>query len=186
MRVYLVTGATGAGKSTLVRALRERGHRAVSLDADARLCRWIDAAGHRVERPAAPDADWLAAHRWAWDPARLDEIITAESTRGTAPAVWLCGYAANAAELAGRFDAVFLLDIDLGTMRHRLRHRDSGNDFGRAGATLDAGDTYFREFTAAWRGRAVVTIDATHAPGTVTDHVLTAAGIPPREATRRA
>ncbi|BFU47578.1 hypothetical protein [Krasilnikovia sp. MM14-A1004] len=183
MRLFLVTGATGAGKSTVVRGLRERGHRAISLDADPRLCAWTDAAGRRVERPAAPDAAWLATHRWTWDPLRLDEIVTAETAADAAPAVWLCGYAANAAELADRFDAVFLLDIDLATMRHRLRDR-VGNDFGRAGATLDAADTYYREFTRAWRGRGAVTIDASHDPGSVLARLLTASGVSPRSLRR--
>ncbi|WP_412738736.1 hypothetical protein [Krasilnikovia sp. MM14-A1259] len=171
MLVFLVTGATGAGKSTLVHTLRDRGHRAISLDADPRLCAWTDAAGHRVESPAEPDAAWLSAHRWSWDPSRLDEIIAA----GTGRLMWLCGYAANAAELAGRFDAVFILDIGVETMRHRLRHRAGGNDFGRTEATLGAAEIYFREFTAAWRDRDAVTVDAAGNPQEVTDRVLAAA-----------
>ncbi|RZU51425.1 hypothetical protein EV385_3252 [Krasilnikovia cinnamomea] len=183
MLVFLVTGATGAGKSTVVRGLRDRGHRAISLDADPRLCAWTDAAGRRAVRPAAPDAAWLAAHRWSWDPARLDEIVAAEVAGDAGPAAWLCGYAANAAELADRFDTVFLLDIDLETMRHRLRDR-VGNDFGRAGATAEAADTYYREFTHAWRGRGAVTIDASRDAGAVIAQLLTASGVPPRSLRR--
>src|SRR4051794_23808346 len=101
MLVFLVTGPTGAGKSSVARRLRERGHHAVSLDSDPVLCGWTDAAGGRVVRPAEPDRDWLARHRWTWDPDRLDEII-AEAARGRVDVLWLCGYAANARQLVDR------------------------------------------------------------------------------------
>ena len=114
--VLLVTGVSGAGKSTVARRLSAWGHRALSLDADDRLCSWTDLDGHRVARPEQPDTPWLAAHHWRWDPARLDEIIAQARADGV-ETLWLCGQAANAGELVDRFDAYFLLEIDQATMR---------------------------------------------------------------------
>jgi thymidylate kinase len=156
--VLLVTGVTGSGKSTVARRMAERGHRAVSLDAVPGLCRWTDADGRRVERPADPDAGWLADHRWTWDPARLSAVVA--DHRVGAGAAWLCGYAANAADLGDLFDAVFLLVIDDSTMARRIRHRPGGNDFGRAGDTLLAAAGYATEFLDSWRERDIVAVDA--------------------------
>ena len=174
MLVFLVTGPTGAGKSSVARRLRERGHHAVSLDSDRELCGWTDAAGGRVPGPAEPDRDWLARHRWTWDPDRLDDII-AEAARGRVDVLWLCGYAANARQLVDRFDRVFLLTISRDTMIRRLRGRPEGNDFGRTEETLSAASTYYREFVEEWRQPGTVPIDAGRSLSRVVEELLLAA-----------
>src|SRR6202008_2903309 len=85
-----------------------------------------------AEAPAAPDLTWLARHSWAWDPARLDELI-----RAAAPAtLYVCGGADNALEVADRFTQVFLLEIDEPTMLARVDARQN-NDWGRIGDTRE-------------------------------------------------
>jgi dephospho-CoA kinase len=172
--VFLVTGPTGAGKSSVARRLRRRGYHALSLDSDPRLCAWTDADGHRVVRPAEPDLAWLAVHRWTWDGDRLDEII-ADAARTRVDMLWLCGYAANALTLADRFDRIFLLDIDRDTMIRRLRRRQAGNDFGQTGETLSAASTYYREFMGPWRLHGAMTIDASRDLDRVVEELLLAA-----------
>jgi len=58
--------------------------------------------------PAAPDLAWLDRHGWAWNPARLDELIRAAGAgdRFTSAAARTTSH-----ELAGRFAQVFLLEI---------------------------------------------------------------------------
>lgn len=172
-RVYLVTGVSGAGKTTAARKLRAWGHEAVSLDADPRLCGWVDHSGQRVDRPAAPGAAWLATHRWVWDVTRLDDLVEEIRQRPVTTA-WLCGQAANAIELADRFDAWFLLDIDQQTMRRRIRGDSRGNDFGRVGDTLHAALASHLEFVAAWRRRGAHTVDATQPLDRVVEDLLMA------------
>jgi hypothetical protein len=41
------------------------------------LARSVDAAGNAVEEPDEPNIAWLSQHSWAWNPARLDELIAA-------------------------------------------------------------------------------------------------------------
>jgi hypothetical protein len=117
--VFLATGVSGAGKSTVARRLAAWGLRAISLDADNRLCSWMDVHGHRVVRPEQPDTHWSAAHRWMWAPARLDEIISDARDDGV-ETLWLCGHAANGHELVDRFNACFLQEVDQAKMRHRM------------------------------------------------------------------
>jgi hypothetical protein len=168
---FLVTGVSGAGKSTLARQLLAWGHHAISADGDAALCGWYDSQGLRVTRPAHPDAAWLSGHAWRWDPARLDEIIIEADLAGVAT-LWLCGQAANALELADRFDAVLLLEIDQGTMAGRMRRPERGNDFGRVGDSLDTAVAGFGSFIAAWRRVGALSVDATRDVVTVAEDVL--------------
>ena len=172
--VFLVTGPTGAGKSSVARRLRQRGHHAISLDSDPLLCAWTGADGHAVLRPAEPDMAWLAVHRWTWDRDRLDHII-AEAARRRVDVLWLCGYAANALQVVERFDLTLLLDIDRDTMIRRLRGRPTGNDFGGTEETLSAASTYYREFIGAWRRHGAVRIDASQDLDRVVEDLLLAA-----------
>jgi len=183
--VFLVTGVSGAGKSTVARRLVRWGHHAVSLDADRRLCSWIGPDGRRVARPAEPNAAWLAVHSWTWDPARLDEIIS-DADREAVDVLWLCGRAANALQVADRFDACFLLDIDQRTMAQRMRSPQRGNDFGRVGDTLRAAVAGHTEFVAAWRRHGAITVDATAELDTVVEELLMAAATTAMHLRRRA
>src|SRR5271156_6682210 len=106
MSAVMITGCSGAGKTTISAVLARRGLAAINADDDPLLARSVDAAGNVVEEPAAPDFAWLSSHSWAWDPARLDELI-----RAAAPAtLYVCGGADNELEMADRFTQVFLLE----------------------------------------------------------------------------
>jgi thymidylate kinase len=172
--VFFVTGVSGAGKSTLARLMAEWGHRAVSTDADRQLCAWTNLDGRRVDRPAEPDTAWLSAHEWRWDPARLDQIITAAARQGD-DALWLFGHAANARDVADRFDATFLLEIDQQTMIARMGNPARGNDFGPVGDSLSAALASHTPFVAGWRRHGATIIDATGHLDTVAQELLLAA-----------
>jgi hypothetical protein len=158
MAVYLVTGTSGAGKSTVARRLAAIGHQAVSTDATAGLCGWTDAAGRPAERPDQPDATWLTAHNWSWSASRLDGLI--ESADPDRP-LWLCGNAANQPDFLDRFDLVFLLELDEATMLRRLDDPARGNDFGRIGDSRALLIAERNRVHAAWRARGAIPIDAT-------------------------
>ena len=49
-----MAGVSGSGKSTIARRLLALGHRAVSADSVAGLCRWIDRDGNPAQRPDNP------------------------------------------------------------------------------------------------------------------------------------
>ena len=117
MSAVLITGCSGAGKTTIAAMLACRGLASLDADDDPLLARMVDRAGAVVvEEPAEPDLAWLSRHSWAWNPARLDELI-----RAAAPAtLYVCGGAANELELADRFTQVFLLEMDEPTMLARI------------------------------------------------------------------
>jgi Dephospho-CoA kinase len=77
MSAVQITGCSGAGKTTIAAVLARRGLAAIDADGDPLLARTVDAAGDVTEEPDEPDFAWLSQHSWAWDPARLDELIQA-------------------------------------------------------------------------------------------------------------
>jgi len=169
MSAVLITGCSGAGKTTVGAALARRGLAALDSDDDPLLARFVDAAGAVVaEEPAEPDLDWLSRHGWAWDPARLDELIAA-----AAPAtLYVCGGAANELELADRFTHVFLLEIDEPTMLARLDARRDYHDWGHIGDTREHLRRFLPGYQARLRAFGAIPIDAGQPVDLVVDAVL--------------
>jgi adenylate kinase family enzyme len=168
MRAVLITGCSGAGKTTIAPLLARRGLAAIDSDGDPLLARMVDAVGNVVtEEPAAPDLAWISRHRWSWDPARLDEVI-----REAAPAtLYVCGGAANELELADRFTHMFLLEIDEPTMLARIDARPN-NDWGRIGDTREHLRRFLPGYQARLRASGVIPIDARRPLDQVVDEIL--------------
>jgi hypothetical protein len=177
MSAVQVAGCSGAGKSTIAAVLAGRGLASIDADGDPLLARFVDSAGAVVaEEPAAPDLAWLARHSWAWDPARLDELI-----RAAGPAtLYVCGGADNQEELAGRFTHVFLLEIDEPTMLARLDARRDYHEWGHVGDTRE----YLRRKLPVLQGRlrasGAVPLDARQPPDQVVDAILARTRSPSR------
>jgi adenylate kinase family enzyme len=169
MSAVQIAGCSGAGKTTIAAVLAHRGLAAIDADDDPLLARTVDAAGDVVEEePEEPDFAWLARHSWAWDPARLDELIAA-----AAPAtLYVCGGADNQIELADRFTQVFLLEIDEPTMLARLDARRDYHDWGRIGDTREYLRRKLPELQDRLRASGAIPIDARQPPGQVVDAIL--------------
>ena len=120
-----------------------------------------------VEEPEEADFAWLSQHCWAWNPARLDELI-----RATAPAtLYVCGGADNELELAHRFTQVFLLEIDEPTMLARIDARQN-NDWGRIGDTREHLRCRLPELQDRLRAFGAIPIDARQPLDQVVDAIL--------------
>ena len=170
MSAVQIAGCSGAGKTTIAAVLARRGLVAIDADDDPLLARSVDAAGNVVEEadePDEPDFGWLSRHSWAWNPARLDELIQA-----AAPAtLYVCGGADNAVEMADRFTQVFLLEIDEPTMLARVDARQN-NDWGRVGDTREYLRRKLPELQDRLRASGAILIDARQAVDQVVDAIL--------------
>jgi adenylate kinase family enzyme len=170
MSAVMIAGCSGAGKTTIAPVLARRGLAAIDADADPLLARSVDRSGAVVEEPAEPaepDFAWLARHSWAWNPARLDELI-----RAAAPAtLYVCGGADNGLELADRFTHVFLLEIDEPTMLARIDARQD-NDWGRIGDTREYLRRRLPEIQDRLRAFGAIPIDARQPLDQVVDAIL--------------
>ena len=169
MSAVQIAGCSGAGKTTIAAVLARRGLAAIDADDDPLLARTVDAAGNVVEEePEEPDFAWLSRHSWAWDPARLDDLI-----RAAAPAtLYVCGGADNQLELAGRFTQVFLLEIDEPTMLARLDARRDYHDWGRIGDTREYLRRKLPELQDRLRAFGAIPIDARQPLDQVVDAIL--------------
>ena len=167
MSAVQITGCSGAGKTTIAPLLAFRGLASIDADNDPLLAREVDSTGTVVQEPAEPDFAWLSRHSWAWNPARLDELI-----RASAPAtLYVCGGADNELQLANRFTHVFLLEIDEPTMLARIDARQD-NDWGRIGDTREYLRRKLPKIQDRLRAFGAIPIDARQPPDQVVDEIL--------------
>jgi hypothetical protein len=169
MSAVLITGCSGAGKTTIAAVIARRGLASLDADDDPLLARTVDLAGNVVEEePEEPDFAWLSRHSWAWDPGRLDDLI-----RAAAPAtLYVCGGAANELELADRFTQVFLLEIDEPTMLARLDARRDYHDWGHIGDTREYLRHKLPELQDRLRAFGAIPINARQPLNQVVDAIL--------------
>jgi nitroreductase len=152
VRVHvLVTGMSGAGKSSVVGELRRRGYAAVDADDDG------------FAEPRAPYGEWA----WRTEQVRrlLDEH--AEST------LFFSGCSEEQAQLP--FDRTVLLTAPLPVLEQRLLGR-TDNPYGKDPDQLRRVRDYVRTVEPALRRSADVVVDTTKPLAAVVDEVLAATG----------
>ncbi len=112
MTRVLVTGMSGAGKSTVVAALGRRGHRAVDTDSDA-WSRW----------ETLPDG----SRDWVWCEDAIARLLAEDDVR----ALFLAGCRSNQGLFYPRLDAVVLLTAPVDVLLDRIARRDD-NPYGKS------------------------------------------------------
>ena len=126
MKVALITGNPGAGKSSLAAELADHGHAAIEADD---LAGWETLAGEPVAQPAPMPEDWALSHRWVWSRSRIERLIDERASGGQD--LFVCGIATNQRDMLDLFDLVFLLTLDHRTQIERL---NAASNIGRPAA----------------------------------------------------
>jgi broad-specificity NMP kinase len=170
VRLVLVSGISGSGKTSVCAALRERGHVAVEADWEG-YCHWVDrSTGAVVTDPPYPvPPGWIKRFGWLIDSERLQSLAEAS----TASIAFVCGHAENAEDVAPLFDRIVCLVIDEDTLRHRLATR-TNNAFGKNPDELEVAVHRNAEVVAELQALGAVTIDAVRPLHEVVDDVLAA------------
>lgn len=136
MAVVLLTGMSGAGKSTVLAALAERGVETVDTDDPG----WIEVVdGERL-----------------WREERVRDLLD----RPRDGPLVVSGTVANQGRFRDRFDAVVLLTAPLPVLLERVEHRLT-NSYGRTAAERDAVVRDTRDVEPLLRAAATHVVDTT-------------------------
>jgi dephospho-CoA kinase len=118
MKRILITGMSGAGKSTVIARLAELGHATVETDRPP-YCHWVETAN-------GPE--------WMWNEPEIERLLAREY-RGF-DRLFLNGCESNQGRFYDRLDAVILLSAPVEVIMDRIATRTT-NDWGKALAERD-------------------------------------------------
>ena len=140
MATVLITGMSGTGKSTALRALAARGHRTVDTDTD-RWSRWV----------TEPDgsADWI------WREQAMTDLLTGHD----AGSLFVAGCKSNQGRFYPLFDHVVLLSAPAEVLLERIAAR-TDNPYGKSPAERAAVLDHLAHVEPLLRATATTEIDA--------------------------
>jgi gluconate kinase len=125
VRNYLIDGVSGAGKTSVATELQRRGYHVLHGDRDLAY-RGDPQTGEPLEGSTHDMLDVAFIHgHHIWDVDRVKSLIADRSQ----PITFFCGGSRNSHHFIDLFDEVFILDIDLDTLKTRLATRPE-NEFG--------------------------------------------------------
>ena len=123
MPLFLITGHSGTGKSTLAAELSRRGFRVIDADIDQTLTEWrclkTKKAIPMPERPVD-----VRKYGIFWNEEIMEEWLRSPKPR------FICGLSGNVETYLPRFKKIFVLEASEATTRERLLSR-TGNSFGQ-------------------------------------------------------
>ena len=116
VRNYLVEGVSAAGKTSVCHELRRRGYQAINGDREL---------AYQGDPETGAPTDTASHHHHIWDV----DLVRALVADHREPVSFFCGGSRNFSRFIDLFDEVFVLDIDVETLRRRLDQRPS-DEFG--------------------------------------------------------
>lgn len=116
IRNYLIEGVSCTGKSAVCAELRRRGHHAV--DGDRELA-------YQGDPETGEPTDGVTHEHHIWDVGKVRALVADHDE----PVTFFCGGSRNFSRFVDLFDGVFVLDVDVDTLRRRLAARTE-NDWG--------------------------------------------------------
>jgi len=125
MKRVLITGMSGTGKSTLIRALAARSYKAIDLDTDA-WSRWVPVASDDTLDPSSKPGSAWEKQDWVWREDRVSRLLAMED----ADVLFVGGTAANQGKFHPQFDQIVLLSAPTSVLIERLSSRTT-NDYGK-------------------------------------------------------
>lgn len=110
LTVALIEGSSGTGKSAVWEELQKRGYKAINGDRELAYRGDLE-TGRRIE------GSGLGYH--IWDVDKVREIVSNKDD----DVAFFCGGSRNLPKFIDLFDKVFVLDVDIETLKERLDRR---------------------------------------------------------------
>lgn len=126
MKRILITGMSGAGKSTVIRELAARGYQAVDTDCDA-FSEWVTVSSDAPTPGTPVEAD----RDWVWRTDRMQALLSTVD----ADVLFVSGCAPNMGQFLPQFDHVILLSAPAAVIVERLATRTT-NAYGKQPAEV--------------------------------------------------
>ena len=124
-RNYLIEGGSGTGKSAVWEELQKRGYKAINGDRELAY-RGDAETGKPIKGLRSNlDSEYLI---WIWDVDKVRKMAADKED----DVAFFCGGSRNFHKFMDVFDKVFVLDVDIETLKKRLQTREAddmgGND----------------------------------------------------------
>jgi dephospho-CoA kinase len=174
MALFWVTGSAGTGKSTVCRALKERGYVARDVDGDG-LARWTNLETGYVHpkssvKPEDRTLEFIQTHGWFVPRASVEDI-----GRETGDKLgFLCGALDNYDELQDLFIGIIALYVDDETLKKRFAARSPrewGTQEHEVKQTLERHHVIYEK----WKALGAVVINTDRSQEEVANEVIEAA-----------
>ena len=129
IRNYLIEGVSGTGKTAVAEELQRRGYhvlhgdRELAYQGDPETGEPVDETVHQNEM----DKVVWRQERWIWN---VDKVKSAIADHGNS-VTFFCGGSRNFHRFIDLLDGVFVLDVDLDTLKRRLASRPEDEFGGR-------------------------------------------------------
>ncbi|MBX4190524.1 hypothetical protein KW794_00350 [Candidatus Saccharibacteria bacterium] len=115
---YFITGNVGAGKSSVISELKKRGFAAYDTDEVDRATILIEKkTGKEVPWPDPP-IDW-SKYSYVWQPDKIKQLLNSGKP------VFIGAIVGNQENFYHLFDKIFVLDLDIETLKQRILTRTS-------------------------------------------------------------
>lgn len=118
IRNYLIEGVSGTGKTAVCKELRRRGHHAINGDV---------ALSYQGDPDTGERRGGLSHEHHIWDIDKVRALATSQDHAAS----FFCGGSRNFSRFIDLFDRVFVLEVDLETLKRRLAGRDEDEWGGR-------------------------------------------------------
>ncbi|WFU11951.1 nucleoside kinase (plasmid) [Rhizobium sp. CB3090] len=171
VRNYLIEGVSGTGKTSIATELQQRGYHAIHGDrelayqGDPETGEPLDGSAHEQN---ILDVAFGHKHH-LWDVDRVKSLVADRRH----PISFFCGASRNFHHFIDLFDGVFVLDIDLDTLKRRLASRPE-DEFGGKPAERDV--VVRLHATKEDLPKKATIIDATAPLASVVDDILSKCG----------
>jgi len=162
MKIVLITGMSGTGKSTIILDLQSRGYPVVDLDCPP-FSTWVDAAPDTEH----PDNEVKPGKDWVWDEQRVRELLCLKDTE----LLFVSGCASNMSTFYSYFSTIVLLTAPESVIIERLKSRQVGG-YGSSPGEIERVLRLRETIEPLLRRRADLEIDTSLPPALCTEMLL--------------